>query len=76
MSGRALPAQKPGRAQHEGAGANGSDEARPLRLRADEGERRVVLHERVDPRSAREAEDVELRTVGERYIRLEHETGR
>ena len=76
MGGRALSLQQSGGAEHERAGADRSDEPRPVRLPPHEGDRRLVGHQGVDPNAAGDAQDVKLRAVLEGRIGRKHEAGR
>ena len=73
---RLLSPQEPRRAEHERAGADGGDKPRCFRLTAHEGDRRLVVHERVDPRAAWNAQNVEQGRLVERQIGREDEAGR
>jgi hypothetical protein len=70
-----LAPQEPGRAEHQGAGADGGEIALPLRLAAQEAEGLGILHQRVHSAAARHADHVERRAFGEVDRRRQHQAG-
>ena len=68
MGGGTFSLQQPGGCQHERSRANRSDKSRVIRLRPDEIKNFRILEQRIHAHAARDAEQIQVRTIRKRDI--------